>query len=148
MTLWVLDTSVAVKWFSQVGEADLPQALEIRRKFMVGEVRLVVPELFFVELANALRYNPRFTVHDVEAAVASVWAMEFERTDLSSPTLKEAVRLAYQFQITLYDAMFLALAKAAQAVLVTADEAFCRKVFDPSRVLLLKHLPLPPDPVR
>jgi predicted nucleic acid-binding protein len=108
---------------------------------MDGQVRLVVPELFFIELANALRYNSRFTAHDVEAAVASVWAMELERADLTSEALKKAVRLAYQHQITLYDASFLALAQADQAVLVTADEAFCRKVLDPSHVLLLKHLP-------
>ena len=136
----VLDTSVGVKWFSQAGEEDLAQALKLRQEFIEGQARLLVPELFFVELANALRYNPHFSVGDVQAALSSVWSMELERVDLSSQALKEVVHVAYQYDVTLYDAIFLALAKAADAELVTADYSLCRKIRGLPYVLPLKNL--------
>ncbi len=142
MKPWVLDTSVGVKWFSQAGEADLSQALQVRQDFQDGQVRLLVPELFFVELANALRYNKSFTSTDVQAAVESVWSMELERVDLSSQTLKEAVHLAYRYQLTLYDASFLAVADSSKADLVTADYTLCERVPNLSYVLPLRNLPL------
>jgi len=141
MPRWVLDTSVGVKWFSQAGESDLAQALQLRQDLMEGRAQILVPELFFVELANALRYNKRFTGADVQAAVASVWSMELERLDISSQSLKEAVRLAYQHELTLYDAIFVALAGSVQAALVTADYALCQKVNTLPYVIPLRSLP-------
>jgi len=137
---WVLDTSVGVKWLSATGEADFEQALQLRHDFRDGVVELLVPEFFFIEMGNALRYNSKFTVHDVTSALQSLWAMEFHRVDLSSALLAKATQLAYQCQITLYDATFVALAEAYAAPLITADYALCQKTRDLPHVTALKHL--------
>ena len=59
----ILDASVVVKWFSE--EEYIDNALEIREKIRMGEERVVVPDLLLYELANALKYNPRFDANDV-----------------------------------------------------------------------------------
>jgi len=55
----ILDASVVLKWF--VNEADSGQALKLREDFYAGKREIVVPDLLFFEIANALRYNPTFS---------------------------------------------------------------------------------------
>jgi predicted nucleic acid-binding protein len=54
--------------------------------------------------------------------------------------LVEAIQLAYQYAVTLYDAYFLALAVKADLVLVTADYKFYQKVGDVKSVIRLNEL--------
>lgn len=49
----VLDASAAVKWFI---EEERKEMLMIRDKYANGQIKIYVPSLIFVELANALRY--------------------------------------------------------------------------------------------
>lgn len=142
MNRYLLDTSVGVKWFSQVGEADIEKALRLREHFRERRIELLVPELFFVEFANALRFNSRFTEKDVRAAVESIWAMQMDRAMLSEEALQSAVEVAYRYKVTLYDAVFIALAKSSQARLITADYSLSEKVGSLPDVIPLKNLPV------
>jgi predicted nucleic acid-binding protein len=63
----VLDASVVLKWF--VNEADSGQALRLRKEFYAGEREIVVPDLLLFEIANALRYNPTFSVDEIKEAL-------------------------------------------------------------------------------
>jgi predicted nucleic acid-binding protein len=51
----VLDASVIVKWFCEEEYTDI--ALGIRKRFFNGVLNVVVPELMFYEVSNAIRYN-------------------------------------------------------------------------------------------
>ncbi|MEM1980534.1 MAG: type II toxin-antitoxin system VapC family toxin, partial [Candidatus Caldarchaeum sp.] len=62
----VLDANVAVKWFNV--EPLRKEALTIRSKYASGEIDLIAPDLLHYEVANALRYNPRFGIEDVKTA--------------------------------------------------------------------------------
>ncbi len=55
MINYVLDTSVVIKWFSQKDEDDLKKALKIRETYVDKICSIIVPELLFYEMANALR---------------------------------------------------------------------------------------------
>jgi predicted nucleic acid-binding protein len=118
---FVLDTSVVLKWFSAVGEKDLDQALQLRRKMSEGTVFFVVPELLFYELANALRYNPNFSASDVKEALDSLLDMEFEIRRVDKKGMEEATAVAIKYNITVYDACFIALSRAEGKPLITAD---------------------------
>lgn len=50
----VLDASVGVKWFSARGESALAKALDIRDAHIDGHAVIMVPDLFFYEVANAI----------------------------------------------------------------------------------------------
>ena len=46
----VLDASVVAKWF--IEEEDTEKAIEIRDKFVRGEIKILVPSLLIYEIGN------------------------------------------------------------------------------------------------
>lgn len=128
MRSFVLDTSVLLKWFSEFGESDLDQALQLRESMRVGTDIFTVPGLLFYELANALRHNPKFSTKDVEQAVHSVFDMGFEVRSVDEEVMREAISLAFKYQVAVYDAYFLALAKKEAKPFITADYRFMGRV--------------------
>jgi predicted nucleic acid-binding protein len=128
MNGFILDTSVVLKWFSEYGEDDLDRAFQIREYLLEGSVHFIVPELLFYELANALRYNPRFSTKDVSEAIDSVFDMELEVARIDKRIMEEAIALAFKYHITVYDAYFLGLSRAEGKPLITADYKFFEKM--------------------
>ena len=120
MKAFVIDSSVVVKWFSL--ETDTPAALALRDALFRGDCRILAPDLLLYEVANALRFHPRFAEDDVRAAVASVLDLGIEFAAPDPDLLRRAVELAFRFKTTGYDACFLALADLQNAPLVSADE--------------------------
>ena len=59
---YVLDSSVAIKWFSEEDDTDL--ALKFREGFLKGDIDIVVPDLQLYEIANALRFNKKLNSTD------------------------------------------------------------------------------------
>ncbi|MBM4307647.1 MAG: type II toxin-antitoxin system VapC family toxin [Deltaproteobacteria bacterium] len=128
MNGFVLDTSVVLKWFSEYGEGDLNCALQIRESLLEGSAHFTVPELLFYELGNALRYNPHFSPREVSEAIDSVFDMGMDVARIDKKVMKDAVALAFKYQITVYDAYFLGLSHTEEKPLITADYKFFEKV--------------------
>ena len=57
---YILDASIAVKWFAERAEAERDRALAVRARHAAGRIRLSVPMSFLLEVANALRFSHRF----------------------------------------------------------------------------------------
>ncbi len=125
---FVLDTSVVLKWFSESGEGDLDQALQLRQSMLDRNVFFVVPDLMFYELANALRHNPNFSKEDVGRAVHSVFEMGFAVQGVDAGVMGEAISLAFKRNVTVYDAYFLALSRKEGKPFITADYRFMGRV--------------------
>ena len=124
MTGYVLDTSVVFKWFSENDETDLNNAYRLRRGILEGAYSVTVPDLLFYELANALRYNPGLSSEEVIAAVDAIFNLEFDVRSITTELAASAVKLAYSWNVTVYDACFLALAQKEKKILITADHKF------------------------
>ncbi|MCK4580760.1 MAG: type II toxin-antitoxin system VapC family toxin, partial [Dehalococcoidia bacterium] len=105
----VLDASVVLKWF--VDEEDSDQALRLREEFYTGEREIVIPDLLLFEVANALRYNPSFTAEEIKEAVKTLFDIEIEIITPTSSLLSKTIELAKDFDVTCYDAAYLALAE-------------------------------------
>lgn len=118
MTL-VVDVSVAIKWV--LPEADSAKA----RDAVVGE-RLVAPDFLMLECANVLAQKVRRGLMDHEAARAGLRWIEAAGVILRSSAthVAEAQRLAMDLQQSAYDALYLAVALAEAAPLLTADQRF------------------------
>ena len=140
---YVLDTSVAIKWFSEKDEDDLEKALKIREACLGKICRIIVPELLFYEIANALRYNPQFTEEDVGLAIESLLKLGLETKKFDEATMKKALALAYRMKITVYDAYFIALAENSACTLVTADYICYEKIKSLPGVSRLSGVELP-----
>jgi len=133
-TLLILDASVAVKWFTMEPLRD--KALIIRNKYVDGELDLEAPSLLYYEVANALRYNPRFGIEEVRSAVRALEDLAITIYDFKGELASRAVELAYRFGITVYDAAYVALAAMRNATLYTANKEVVVKVSSEN----VKHL--------
>ena len=122
----IADTSVVYKWY--VTENETLEALDLLEDFNSGIERLAVPDLILYELANALRYSRKFNVKDVESALENFTSLGIEIITPNEALLKEAVRLAINHDVTVYDAVYVALAKSLGCELITADKKLHRKL--------------------
>jgi len=122
----VLDASVIVKWFSE--EEHTEKALEIREKVRRGEERVIVPDLLLYELSNALKYNPNFDADDVKDALTSIFDMEIDIITPIPEIMHAAIGIAFEYDITVYDAIYVALAKETGSNFITADRRLYERV--------------------
>jgi len=125
VSLFVIDASVAAKWFLPAANEPLTdEALELLKQYANGRVRFVVPDLFWAEFGNVLWKAVRQGRWSREAAEAAITAMK--KRDLptvsSLDLLEAAFAIADAFQRTVYDSLYVALAISSKAVMVTADE--------------------------
>ncbi len=128
MRSFVIDTSVVVKWFSEYDEGDLEKAIAVRDRIAEGRWRGIVPDLLLYELANALRYNRSLDANDVKEAVDSIIALGVEVRGADQEVLRYSIEIACKYDITVYDAYFLALAVREKKKLITADYRFAERV--------------------
>ncbi len=122
----VLDASVAVKWcLPSVREELAAEAEELLASCRRDEIRFLVPDLFWVELANALWKAVRRA--EISGGNASA-AISFVR-DLGIATIPsidlvpEALNLAVTYGRTVYDSLYVVLAMQSKIELITADES-------------------------
>ena len=137
MNTLVLDASVAAKWFlPATGETLTDQALDLLKRYAAGDLRFLVPDLFWPELANvfwkAVRQG-RWSHASAETALRA--ARERNIPTLSAiALLDDAFSIALTFDRSVYDSLYVAAAVAAKTHLVTADERLANA--------LAAHLPV------
>ncbi len=133
MDSFVIDASVGVKWF--FNEESSKQARNLIQRFERKEIKLIVPEFFYAELANVFRRRVRQKEIGIKSALEAFDALiaySFDRYsdhELSDVALENALRLG----ISIYDALYIALAEIYVSPLITADEVLtraCRTRFD------------------
>lgn len=139
---YVVDSSVVIKWFSAKDEEDIEKALILRELHFQKRCEIIIPTLSFYEIGNALRYNPFFDERDVEDAIESLSKMNLEFVPPDKEIGKLAVNIAYQKDITFYDAYFISLAKTSDCQFITADYKCYEKVKDFDFIIRLKDLVL------
>ena len=122
----VVDASVAIKWY--VEEEYREQALNLRRDYYDGRVALVSQPLLFYEVANALRYHVALSSSDVMNSIDSLLDMQLDLLTPMREVLDAAVDLAFDEGVTIYDAVYLALAEYLGSKVVTADEKLLEKL--------------------
>ena len=124
MTAYVLDASVAAKWFLPAGETLTDEAVALLKRFAAGRLGLLVPDLFWPEVGNIFwkaGRSGRMSTASAREAVSALSACGI-RTTPSLPLLGHALEIATEFERTVYDAIYMALAVESNHSLVTADE--------------------------
>ncbi len=123
----VLDTSAVVKWF--IEEEESSEMRRIRDLYLKGKIVIYIPLLLFIELANALRYIKGLTPIDVVNALKALSILHLNVVD-SIEVLDKAIEIAFNANITVYDAIYVALARATNSKLVTYDGELLSKFKD------------------
>lgn len=126
IALIVLDASVVIKWF--VSEDDDALAEKIRQDFMDGHSDIVVPDLLRAEVANGLRYKPSFTKRGVHDAITTLEDLGINIVYPDLPLYEQAISIAFDYDITVYDALYVALALEYEYTLITADDKLVKRL--------------------
>lgn len=126
----VVDASIMVKWF--VNETGTEEALKLRDEHISGKITLIIPDFAFLEVINALRYK-RYDEEALKKANESLWDIQPHTQRLNESLLYKASQLALTYDLSLYDALYLAVAVLLGVPLITADEKLSKV---PSVVLL------------
>jgi len=139
----ILDTSVVLEWFREKGEADVAEARKLREAFLRRRCALGAPDLLLIEIANALTAGHRASPAEVSETIKTILEIGLQLFELQFQTLVKAIELASTYGVTVYDSCFLAVAIESGGLLVTADEAFLRKVKARVNITSLRSLRLP-----
>ena len=125
MNTFVLDVSIAVKWaLPPAMEPLMNEALRLLKRYADGEVEFIVPDVFWAELGNVLwkgTRQQRWRRDQAEAVLADMRARDFD-TVPSTILLPEAMTIAFKYDRSVYDCLYVALALESKSELITADE--------------------------
>ena len=142
---YLIDTSVAVKWFVERNEANVAEARLLREAHLRGRCALHAPELLAFEIANTLAIGHGRESQQVHEALEAFQLVAINVSPLEWATLGRSIEVATSLRVTVYDAYFLALAVAYGIPLITADDAFLRRIGPHPNAIPLRDLDLRVD---
>jgi len=138
----VVDASVAVKWL--IPEEHSYLALKLLKNFSEGAVELHAPLLLKYEVYNALRTYVSRNIITVENAykLSSIFSqVELNYHEASWEFLQASLKQALEYNITVYDATYITLARELDAALITADKGLSQKAVEMDvKVTYLPHM--------
>jgi len=115
---WVVDASVAVKWFVE------EQRSTAARAVLESGQPIIAPDLIIPESSNTAWKKVKRGDISREHAEAMVRALplSFDRLVATAPLSSSALQLALRFNHPTYDCFYIALAEDASAPLITDDQ--------------------------
>ncbi len=138
MNRYVLDASVILKWVvGDEREPDQDKAMALLMAFRDGKLDLAAPSLWLYEVGNFLgRMIPANAVEKMRLLLD----LGIRTEGLPGEAIPRCLDWMARHKVTFYDAAYLAVALEWNATLVTADEAFMRKMKGVGRIRVLKDL--------
>jgi predicted nucleic acid-binding protein len=112
--LVIVDSSVAAKWF--LWEEGSEEANALLQKEGLG-----APDLLLYELTNVFVMQKYLSLSDIKSFLARFFEFQIQYFVLPEKSYFRTVELSRQFQITGYDASFVALAESLHVDFLTAD---------------------------
>lgn len=116
----VVDSSVAVKWFSE--EEKAAEAVGLMYAHVEGHLTLLTTPLLICEVANALRYKPDYDLRRFIDAINHLHKLHLRETPIDGQLLSRSGEIAYRSDVTIYDAIPVALATLNKTKCITADK--------------------------
>lgn len=127
-TTLILDSSVIAKWF--LPEADNDKAMVLKDKFIENTISIAVPLLLFYEINNILKTSTQSL--RIDAQVAAEVYKAFLKLDFivysTESLMISSLEIALKFNISSYDASYIALAEHLKVMFLTFDRKLLNKV--------------------
>ena len=120
----VMDASVLIKFY--VPEILSDRAERLLAKVEKKDIDLLAPDLIYPEAGNILWKKQRLkelTRSEVEEITDAILSLPL-KIESSQSLLPLALDIAVAYGITVYDAVYVSLAKVYEATLITADRKF------------------------
>ena len=130
----VVDTSIALKWLKPQGERHVAAATALLEQHQAGTAILHAPAHLLLEVMNAL-WAHRAEAAQIAQAVTLLGRLHIVFVEPDARLLSRAAELAVSHRVTVYDALFAALALDLDCELVTADRKLAMSGACPARLL-------------
>lgn len=130
----VLDANVVVKLFVKEEYSDF--ALRLKDSYLAGKIDIAINSLMRYEFINVLKYK-NFSSSEIKLALLAIDDYGFQVEEFSDKIADLTSDLAVGYNITSYDASYVALASFLGCDLYTADAKLINKV---SRLSFVKHI--------
>jgi predicted nucleic acid-binding protein len=120
MNTYILDTSVAIAWYRD--ESFSESARSWQERLLSGRIALLVPSLHFWEFANVLRtlVLRREMTHELSLETYDLHLQA--PLDVTEPDLGSVLEIAFRYEATAYDAVYVSLSLARDIPLLTAEK--------------------------
>lgn len=122
MKIFVIDTSVIIKWLNKNNETNTDKADEILEEVKNGQAELITPGLTRYEIGNVLLKGKQLRPNDAYISLGTAYSLPITFVNESEELAKDTYNIAFSFGITYYDASFMSLAKQYKAILVTENK--------------------------
>lgn len=122
----IVDASMALKWIKSE-EADREKALFIYQNHLTGKELIIVPTLFFTEVANALVTKSETTQKTIKKDLKFIFESKLNVYEPNEKDILQTTRLAKKYQTSVYDMLYAVVARKHKTRLITADENFVKK---------------------
>ena len=132
----ILDASVVAKWF--LNEEDTETALKIREEYVDGNIDIEIPDLLIYEIANLMRYK-KMGENEIKEVIDSIFSMDFLIITPTLSLMQLSSHIAISHDITVYDAVYVALGEYFGAPLITADRKLYEKTSGDYKVVILSE---------
>ena len=138
MNSYVIDASVAVKWFipDTTIETDVDRALQLLACAQRDEARFLQPAHWVSEVAAVL---VRLAPKTVGSSVEALMALSFVNTTNDVDHYQRAISLALKLDHHLFDTLYHAVALEEKATLITADRKYYDKARRMGSILMLEE---------
>jgi predicted nucleic acid-binding protein len=135
----LLDSSVIAKWF--LSESDSDRAVRLQQQYLAGDIACQYADLALYEVANALLYSRQFDADEIATALDAIINLGMPQIGFVQPALVQAVTLAQDFGVAIYDSYLVALAQIYGMDFVTADRRLTRRLLQLPFVYDLRTFP-------
>ena len=138
MNSYVIDASVAVKWFipDATIETEVDRALQLLASAQRDEARFLQPAHWVSEVAAVL---VRLAPKTVGSSVEALMALAFVNTANDVGHYQRAISLALKLDHHLFDTLYHAIALEEKATLITADRKYYDKAKRMGSILMLEE---------
>ncbi len=123
----VIDANVLIKLFIREEYSDF--ALKLKDSYLAGNVGIIINSLTKYEFINVLKYK-KFSAIEIKLALRAIDNYGFKVEELAGNIADLTSDLAVEYNISSYDASYVALASFLECNMYTADAKLMRKIND------------------
>ena len=135
----VIDSSISLKWWLD-DEEFVEEARQLLGKIIDGEIELVLPELWYYEVANgittAVRRN-RISEDEGKLFIEELQSIPVRLYQIA-PNINRIYEDAVKYKYAIYDIAYLAVAELENIQFITGDEKLVNAVKDTNQ--FIKHI--------